>query len=104
MRDRLQELQHRAQEFSEAANDHSNHFSEEEDGGEDSVVVGGITPQAVVFEAEPIIESFLTEAQQIRNDISALETEVKKKRKLLTFKVFLLIFLIAEKELQEQSP
>uniref|UniRef100_A0A3P9K323 Syntaxin 19 n=1 Tax=Oryzias latipes TaxID=8090 RepID=A0A3P9K323_ORYLA len=77
MRDRLQELQLRSQEFAEVANDHGNHFSEE-DGDDDSVVVGGITPQAVVFEAEPIIESFLTEAQQIRTDISTLETEVLK--------------------------
>lgn len=95
MKDRLQELQLRAQEFSEVANDHGNHFSEE-DGDDDSVVVGGITPQAVVFEAEPIIESFLTEAQQIRTDISTLETEVKKKKKevSLTCKRVCVLFIV----------
>lgn len=73
MRDRLEELQQRAQDFSEAASEDTNPFSAE---GDDSVVVGVITPQAVVFEEEPIIENFLSEAQQIRDDITVLETEV----------------------------
>lgn len=77
MRDRLEELQQRTREFSEAANDYTNPFSGEGD-DDDSVVVGGLAPQAVVFEEEPIIENFLSEAQQIRDDISALETEVTK--------------------------
>ncbi|XP_041858706.1 syntaxin-19 [Melanotaenia boesemani] len=73
MRDRLEELQQKTQEFSEV--DHSNPFSVEND---DAVVDGNITPQAVVFEEEPIIENFLSEAQQIRDDISSLETEILK--------------------------
>lgn len=77
MRDRLEELQQRAQDFSEAASDNTNPFSVEGD-NEDSVVVGVITPQAVVFEEEPIIENFLSEVQQIRDDITTLETEVLK--------------------------
>lgn len=75
MRDRLEELQQRAQDFSEAASVGANPFSAEGDNG-DSVDVGVITPQAVVFEEEPIIENFLSEAQQIRDDITVLETEV----------------------------
>lgn len=74
MRDRLEELQQRAQEFSEAASD-GNPFTEE-GGGDDPAAVGVITPQAVVFEEEPIIENFLSEAQRIRDDITELETEV----------------------------
>lgn len=75
MRDRLEELQQRAQDFSEAASEDANPFSAEGN-DDDSVVVGVITPQAVVFEEEPIIENFLSEAQQIRDDITVLETEV----------------------------
>lgn len=73
MKDRLEELQQKAQE---APTDHTNPLSV--DGNEDeSVVVGGITPQAVVFEEEPVIQNFLFEAQKIRDDISVLETEVR---------------------------
>ena len=75
MRDRLEELQQRAQDFSEAASEGANPFSAEGDNG-NSVEVGVITPQAVVFEEEPIIENFLSEAQHIRDDITMLETEV----------------------------
>ncbi|XP_041662506.1 syntaxin-19 [Cheilinus undulatus] len=77
MRDRLEELLQKAQEFSEAASENNNPFSAEGD-NDDSVVAGVITPQAVVFEEEPIIENFLSEAQQIRDDITVLETEVLK--------------------------
>ncbi|XP_073330093.1 syntaxin-19 [Pagrus major] len=77
MRDRLEELQQRAQDFSEAASESANPFSAEGD-NDDSVEVGVITPQAVVFEEEPVIENFLSEAQQIRDDITVLETEVLK--------------------------
>ncbi|XP_071375227.1 syntaxin-19 [Centroberyx affinis] len=76
MKDRLEELQQRAQEFSEAGED-TNPFSDEGD-HDDSVAVGVITQQAVVFEEEPIIDNFLSEAQRIRNDITELETEVLK--------------------------
>lgn len=75
MRDRLEELQQRAQDISEAASDNTNPFSAEGD-DDDSVVAGVITQQAVVFEQEPIIENFLSEAQQIRDDITVLEAEV----------------------------
>lgn len=73
MRDRLQELQQKAQEFAEDTTENT-----DDDGDDDSVVVGVITPQAVVFEGEPVIENFLSEAQQIRDDITLLETEVLK--------------------------
>lgn len=45
---------------------------------DDPVEVGITTPQAVVFEEEPIIEDFLSEAQRIRDDISELDAEVVK--------------------------
>lgn len=76
MKDRLEELRQKAQEFSEAANENTDPFSTE--GDDESVVAGAITPQAVVFEEEPIIENFLSEAQQIRDDITAVEIEVLK--------------------------
>ncbi|XP_049905768.1 syntaxin-19 [Epinephelus moara] len=75
MRDRLEELQKRAQDFSEAASENANPFSGE---GDDDDSVSVITPQAVVFEEEPIIENFLSEAQLIRDDITALDIEVLK--------------------------
>ncbi|MEQ2271363.1 hypothetical protein XENORESO_003102 [Xenotaenia resolanae] len=77
MRDRLEELQQRAQKLSEATAGSITTFSVEGDDDE-SVEVGGITQQAVVFEEEPIIHNFLSEAQQIKDDISTLETEVLK--------------------------
>ena len=73
----MEELQQRAQEFSGSASEHTNPFSLEGD-NDNSVVVGVITPQAVVFEEEPIIANFLSEAQKIRDDITVLETEVKR--------------------------
>ena len=73
MRDRLEELQQRAQDFSEAAGESANPFSAE---GDDDESVTVIRPQAVVFEEEPIIENFLTEAQHIRDDIAVLDIEV----------------------------
>ncbi|KAF3694999.1 Syntaxin-19 [Channa argus] len=75
MRDRLEEMQQRAQEFSEAASD--NTISGESD-DYNFVVLGIITPEAVLFEEEPIIESILSEAQLIEDDITVLETEVQK--------------------------
>ncbi|XP_076018148.1 syntaxin-19 [Genypterus blacodes] len=77
MIDRLEELQQRAQEDSESPGESANPVSGEGD-HDDDVGVEIITPQAVVFEEEPIIENFLSEAQQIRNDITTLETEVLK--------------------------
>ncbi|XP_029968671.1 syntaxin-19-like [Salarias fasciatus] len=77
MRDRLQELQQKAQEFAADPSESINPFPAEGD-DDDSVAVGVISPQAVVFEEEPVIENFLSEAQQIRDDITVLETEVLK--------------------------
>ncbi|XP_059198233.1 syntaxin-19 [Centropristis striata] len=75
MRDRLAELHQRAQEYQEEGNETTNPFSADGD-NDDSVAV--ITPQAVMFEEEPIIDNFLSEAQQIRDDITALDIEVLK--------------------------
>ena len=75
MRDRLQELQLRTQDFSDAASENTNPLSVEGN-NDDSAVIGVITPQAVVFEEEPVIENFLSEVQQIRDDITVLDTEV----------------------------
>lgn len=73
MIDRLDEMHRKAQEFSEAAS--TNTFLGEDD--DDFVVLGIITPEAVLFEEEPIIENILSETQLIRDDITSLETEVK---------------------------
>ncbi|XP_032386195.1 syntaxin-19 [Etheostoma spectabile] len=75
MRDRLEELQQMAQDFSEATSESGNPLSAVV-GNDDSVAV--VAPQAVVFEEEPIIENFLSEAQKIRDDITLLEVEVLK--------------------------
>ncbi|CAK6966303.1 syntaxin-19 [Scomber scombrus] len=77
MRDRLEELQQKTQEFSDAASENTNPLSVEGN-NDDSVVIGVITPQAVVFEEEPVIENFLSEVQQIRDDITVLDIEVLK--------------------------
>ncbi|KAM9851089.1 syntaxin-19 [Aulostomus maculatus] len=77
MRDRLEELQQRAQEFSEAATENTSPLSEEGD-NDNSLTAGVITPQAVLFEEEPVIDHFLSEVQQIRDDITGLESEVLK--------------------------
>lgn len=75
MRDRLEELQQRVRDCSEAQSESSNPFSDDVD-DDDAVAVGVITQQAVVFEEEPILETFLTEAQKIRDDITVLDIEV----------------------------
>lgn len=77
MRDRLVELQQKAQEFSVVATENTNPFSVE-DGDDDSVAFGVIKPQAVVFEEEPVIQDFLSEVEHIQDDIAVLETEVLK--------------------------
>lgn len=71
----MAELQQRAHHFSEATSENTNPLSEEGD-DDDSAAVEVITPQAVLFEEEPIIENFLSEAKNIRDDITALGTEV----------------------------
>lgn len=73
MRDRLEELQRKAQEFSEAASENTL-LGEDDD---EFVVLGIITPEAVLFEEEPVIENILSETQPIRDDITALDIEVK---------------------------
>lgn len=79
MRDRLEELQKKSREFQEAGSEDGAPVppvpGEPED---DDVVVGVITQQAVVFEVEPVIDNFLSEAQKIREDITALEIEVSR--------------------------
>ncbi|XP_070979301.1 syntaxin-19-like [Oncorhynchus clarkii lewisi] len=80
MRDRLEELRQRAQEFREARNKaDETPFPEEDADPDDPAWVSVATPQqAVVFEEEPVLDNFLSEAQHIRSDITELETEVKK--------------------------
>ncbi|XP_005747909.1 syntaxin-19 [Pundamilia nyererei] len=77
MRDRLVELQQKAQELSVVATENTNPFSVEDD-DDDSVAFGVIKPQAVVFEEEPVIQDFLSEVEHIQDDIAVLETEVLK--------------------------
>ncbi|XP_034417571.1 syntaxin-19 [Cyclopterus lumpus] len=72
MRDRLEELHLRAQEFSKADRETIKPSSVGRD-NDDSV-----SQTAVVFEEEPIIENFLSEVQQIRDDTTMLDTEVLK--------------------------
>lgn len=76
MRDRLVELQQKAQELSAVATDNTKPFSVEDD-DDDSVALGVIKPQAVVFEEEPVIQDFLSEVEHIQDDIAVLETEVQ---------------------------
>nr|XP_024661278.1 syntaxin-19 [Maylandia zebra] len=77
MRDRLVELQQKAQELSVVATENTGPFSVEDD-DDDSVAFGVIKPQAVVFEEEPVIQDFLSEVEHIQDDIAVLETEVLK--------------------------
>ncbi|XP_020775929.2 syntaxin-19 [Boleophthalmus pectinirostris] len=77
MRDRLDELRQRAHDGAEEG-DSSNPFSGEQQDDEDAAVVGVVTPEAVVFEEEPVIDNLLSDIQQIRDDITALDTEVVK--------------------------
>ncbi|CAL1582837.1 unnamed protein product [Knipowitschia caucasica] len=75
MRDRLAELRHRAQD-DEDETDSSSPFPEEQD--DEDTVVGIITPEAVVFEADSTVTNLLSDIQQIRDDITALDVEVVK--------------------------
>ncbi|XP_005452020.1 syntaxin-19 [Oreochromis niloticus] len=77
MRDRLVELQQKARELSAVATENTNPFSVEDD-DDDSVALGVIKPQAVVFEEEPVIQDFLSEVEHIQDDIAVLESEVLK--------------------------
>ncbi|XP_024264241.1 syntaxin-19 isoform X2 [Oncorhynchus tshawytscha] len=80
MKDRLEELRQRAQGFREVSRETDDTPFPEEDANPDAPLgVKVATPQqAVVFEQEPVLHNFLSEAQHIRGDITELETEVKK--------------------------
>lgn len=80
MRDRLEELQRKSQEFSETASEDVVPVSEEPE--DENPVVGIVTQQAVVFEVEPVIDNFLSEAKKIRGDITVLEIEVNQDQHL----------------------
>lgn len=88
MRDRLAELQQKTQEFSAVATENTNPFSVA-DGEDDSVVLGVIKPEAVVFEEEPVIQDFLSEVEHIKDDLTVLETEVK----MTTLILFLYLYI-----------
>ena len=76
MRDRLEELRQKAQEAPDPVTKiDSDPFSGISD-PDDPVEVGFTTPEAVVFQDEPIIENFLSEAQHIRDEISELDAQV----------------------------
>lgn len=90
MRDRLEELQNKAQEFSEAASEDAGTVSEESE--DDDPVVGVIPQQAVVFEVEPVIDNFLSETQKIRGDITALEMEVNQDQHLNLDEICVVVF------------
>ncbi|XP_040058298.2 syntaxin-19 isoform X1 [Gasterosteus aculeatus] len=75
MRDRLEELHLRAANVSA---DDSESISSSSAEGVNGDSVAAAEPQAVVFEEEPIFENFMSEAQQIRDDITVLNTEVLK--------------------------
>lgn len=79
MKDRLEELRQRAQGFQEASRETDTPFPEEDADPDAPLGVMVATPQqAVVFEQEPVLHNFLSEAQHIRGDITELETEVSK--------------------------
>ncbi|KAG9349371.1 hypothetical protein JZ751_027814 [Albula glossodonta] len=74
MKDRLEELRLKMKEASEEEQDKNKPFSDEEE-EED---IAPASPQAVVFEEEPVLENFLSEVQSIREAISDLDAEVRK--------------------------
>lgn len=75
-----------SQELSEATSEEAAPGSEEPE--DDDPVVGVIMQQAVVFEVEPVIDNFLSEAEKIRDDITTLEIEVKKDQCLDTALIY----------------
>ncbi|KAL0963557.1 hypothetical protein UPYG_G00307940 [Umbra pygmaea] len=83
MRDRLEELHQLRQKAEESRESNSaavdDLFPEKDTQPDDPAGVRVTAPQqAVMFEEEPILDNFLCEAQHLRNDISELETGVKK--------------------------
>lgn len=71
MKDRIEELRQKMKSSGDVVD--SNPFGEDYDEDEPSPM-----PQAVIFEEEPVLENFLSEAQRIRDSIDELEAEVKK--------------------------
>ena len=78
MRDRLAELRQRAQECRETGSEMDPSPFPVEDETEDPAGLGVMAPQAVMFEEEPVLENFLSEAQHIRDNLAELETEVSE--------------------------
>ncbi|KAJ8013037.1 hypothetical protein DPEC_G00049150 [Dallia pectoralis] len=77
MRDRLDELR----QLRQKAPDFRESSSTAGDAPETDTHPGGMVTtlqQAVVFEEEPVLDNYLSEAQHLRNDINELETEVRK--------------------------
>lgn len=72
MKDRMEELRQRMK-ASDKMQD-NNAFNKEEDMNPSSLI--GL--QAVIFEEEPVLENFLKEAQNIRDSIEELNSEVNK--------------------------
>lgn len=73
MKDRMEELRQRMKASDKPVD--NNPFSEEEEDMDPSSLIG---LQAVIFEAEPVLENFLKEAQSIRASIEELNSEVSK--------------------------
>ncbi|KAG5283320.1 hypothetical protein AALO_G00040780 [Alosa alosa] len=71
MKDRMEELRQKVKSSGDL-ND-NDPFSEDYDDDELAP-----SPQAVIFEEEPVLENFLRETQRIRDSIDELEAEVKK--------------------------
>ncbi|XP_016309930.1 syntaxin-19-like [Sinocyclocheilus anshuiensis] len=76
MKDRMEELRQRMKASDKPVD--NNPFNEEEEEEEDMDPSSLIGLQAVIFEAEPILENFLKEAQSIRDSIEELNSEVSK--------------------------
>ncbi|XP_066562111.1 syntaxin-19 [Amia ocellicauda] len=74
MKDRLEELRQRTKEAEAQARagQGEDPLSEDVGGG-----AGLFSPQAVMFEAVPVLENFLSDAQRVRDDIGDLAEEVK---------------------------
>ncbi|XDV30992.1 hypothetical protein PO909_033772 [Leuciscus waleckii] len=72
MKDRMEELRQRMKASDKMLD--NNAFNKEEDMDPSSLI--GL--QAVIFEEEPVLENFLKEAQNIRDSIEELNSEVNK--------------------------
>ncbi|KAK7168678.1 hypothetical protein R3I93_004863 [Phoxinus phoxinus] len=72
MKDRMEELRQRMKASDKMLD--NNAFNKEEDTDPSSLI--GL--QAVIFEEEPVLENFLKEAQNIRDSIEELNSEVNK--------------------------